>query len=75
MVLDSNKPFRGQKRTLWEGGVRMPAVVWWPGHVPAGKTSQEIIDMIDVFPTFLAAAGAEPDPAWKIDGVNELPTL
>jgi arylsulfatase A len=75
VVLDSNKPFRGQKRTLWEGGVRVPAIVRWPGHVPAGKTSQEIIHMIDLFPTFLAAAGTAPDPAWKIDGVNVLEAL
>ncbi|HWB54831.1 MAG TPA: sulfatase/phosphatase domain-containing protein, partial [Tepidisphaeraceae bacterium] len=72
---NSNWPVRGQKRTLWEGGIRMPACVCWPGHVPAGMVSNEIIDMIDLFPTFLAAAGAEPNPAWKVDGVNELPTF
>jgi arylsulfatase A-like enzyme len=69
---DSNRPFRGQKRTLWEGGIRVPGVVRWPGKVPAGKVSDEVVHMTDVFPTLLAAAGLEPDPAWKVDGRNLL---
>ncbi len=72
---DSNRPFRGQKRTLWEGGIRVPAIVRWPGHVAAGSVSQAIIHMTDLFPTVLAAVGASPDPAWKVDGTNMLPTL
>ena len=69
---DSNRPFRGQKRSLEEGGLRMPSAVRWPGRVPAGRRSEEIIHMTDVMPTFVAAAGAMPDPAWKVDGVNML---
>jgi arylsulfatase A len=72
-ALDSNRPFRGQKRTLWEGGIRVPAAVRWPGHVPAGVVSNEVIIMTDLFPTLLAAAGSTPDPAWKVDGLNVLP--
>jgi arylsulfatase A-like enzyme len=71
---DSNRPFRGQKRTLWEGGIRVPAIVSWPGHVPAGITSREIVHMADVFPSVLAAVGAKPEPAWKVDGANLLET-
>ena len=56
-ALDSNRPFRGQKRTLWEGGVRVPALVWWPGHVPAGVAGKEVVQLIDLLPTFVAAAG------------------
>jgi arylsulfatase A len=70
---DSNHPFRGQKRTLWEGGIRVPGVVRWPGKVPAKSVSPEIVHMIDVLPTFVAAAGGTPDPAWKVDGANMLP--
>ena len=70
--LDSNKPFRGQKRQLWEGGVRVPGIVRWPGKVPAGAVSQEVMHMCDVMPTFLAAAGASVDPKWKVDGMNVL---
>jgi arylsulfatase A-like enzyme len=67
---DSNFPFRGHKRTLWEGGIRVPAVVRWPGNVPAGKVSSEIVHMTDVFPTFLHAAGVKQQP--KVDGTNLL---
>ncbi|MEO5804495.1 MAG: sulfatase-like hydrolase/transferase [Verrucomicrobiota bacterium] len=70
---DSNFPFRGQKRTLWEGGIRVPAVVRWPGKIPAGKTSREIVHMMDVFPSFLAAAGEKTNPDWNVDGLNLLP--
>lgn len=69
---DSNHPFRGQKRTLWEGGIRVPALVCWPGHVPAGRVSDEVISMMDVMPTLLAAAGGKPDPTWQVDGLNLL---
>jgi arylsulfatase A len=68
----SNGPFRGQKRTLWEGGIRVPGVVRWPGQVQAGNVSDEIVHMTDVFPTVLAAAQARPEPAWKVDGQNLL---
>lgn len=69
---DSNYPFRGQKRTLWEGGIRVPGLVRWPGKVPAGKISEEVIHMTDIFPTFLAAARMSPEPAWKVTGMNLL---
>ena len=72
-ALDSNRPFRGQKRTLWEGGVRVPGIVRWPGHVPSGVVSDEVIQMTDLFPTLLAAAGSRAEPSWKVDGVNVLP--
>jgi arylsulfatase A-like enzyme len=67
---DSNRPLRGQKRTLWEGGIRVPAIACWPGHVPAGVVSQGVMHMTDLFPTLLAAAGTQPDPAWHVDGAN-----
>ena len=69
---DSNGPFRGQKRTLWEGGVRVPAMVRWPIHVPAQAVSDDPYIMTDVFPTVLAACGYQPDPAWKVDGIDVL---
>jgi arylsulfatase A-like enzyme len=69
---DSNRPFRGQKRTLWEGGIRVPALAYWPGHIPSGVVASEPVHMTDLFPTFLAAAGGLPDPAWNVDGTNLL---
>jgi len=49
-------PFRGDKGTTWEGGVRVPFLVRWPG-APAGRVSGEIVDMTDLLPTLAAAAG------------------
>lgn len=57
-------PFRGDKGTTWEGGVRVPFVVRWPG-APGGRVSSEIVDMTDLLPTLATAAG-EPDAADKL---------
>jgi arylsulfatase A-like enzyme len=50
-------PFAGEKGTVLEGGFRVPCIIRWPGHVPAGKVENGIISGLDWFPTFLAAAG------------------
>ena len=50
-------PFAGAKGTALEGGFRVPMIIRWPGHVPAGKVNNEIISGLDWFPTFIAAAG------------------
>jgi arylsulfatase A-like enzyme len=57
---DSNGLLRGVKRTLYEGGIRVPMLVRWPGHVPAGATSNTPAYFADVFPTFAELAGAKP---------------
>jgi arylsulfatase A-like enzyme len=82
-------PFRSEKNTNWEGAFRVPEMVRWPGKIPAGVVSNEIIQHHDWLPTFLAAAG-EPDIVEKlkrghdtgdrqfkvhIDGYNMLPYL
>jgi len=72
-TLDSNRPFRGQKRTLWEGGVRVPGIVCWPERVGAGVVSQDLVHLTDLLPTFAAAAGTAVDPAWRVDGKDLLP--
>jgi arylsulfatase A-like enzyme len=71
----SNGPLRGFKATTWEGGIRVPFCVQWKGTLPAGKTYDRPVIQLDILPTCLAAAGAEIDPAWKLDGVNLLPYL
>jgi arylsulfatase A-like enzyme len=53
--------------------VRVPGLARWPGHVTEGKVSSELVHMTDLFPTFLATAGARPKAEWKIDGRNLLP--
>ncbi|MUP45635.1 arylsulfatase [Gramella sp. BOM4] len=72
-------PFRGEKMTTYEGGVRVPCMVRWPGKIPAGQQLNGIQSHMDLFTTLAAAAGV-PDAAEKIrrdqnqyiDGVNNL---
>ncbi|NQU19933.1 MAG: sulfatase-like hydrolase/transferase [Candidatus Nealsonbacteria bacterium] len=69
----SNGSLRGFKGTYWEGGIRVPYVVSWPAQLPKGKRFDHPVSSLDLLPTCLAAAGAEVDPAWAVDGVNLLP--
>ena len=55
-------PFAGGKGTVMEGGFRVPAMVRWPGKVPAGKVQNGIFSGLDWFPTFVAAAGDSTSP-------------
>ena len=71
----NNRPLRGFKGQLWEGGIRIPFMMQWKGHIPAGKVDDRPVISLDVLPTALAAAGKEIGPAWKLDGVNLLPYL
>jgi arylsulfatase A-like enzyme len=84
-------PFRGEKNTNWEGGWRVPAFVRWPGNVPAGSVTNEIVHHMDWLPTFAAIAGKDDikedlldgyrskalDRKYKVhlDGYNILPLL
>jgi arylsulfatase A-like enzyme len=64
-------PWRGQYFTAWEGGIRTPFMIRWPGKVPAGKVSDEIVHAVDVFPTLAAMTGAAAPKDRPIDGVNQ----
>jgi arylsulfatase len=64
-------PFRSEKNSNWEGGYRVPAMVRWPGHIPAGTVLNGIVSHNDWFVTLLAAAG-EPDIAAKLRAGHEL---
>lgn len=68
-------PFSGKKTELLEGGLRIPALISWPGKIPAGRTTEQVAITMDWVPTLLAAAGAEADPAFSLDGMNVLPQL
>ena len=70
-----NQPYRGWKLTQFEGGVRVPYVAKWPGHIPAGIQYQQPVSNIDILPTVVAAAGATLPGDRVIDGVNLLPFL
>jgi arylsulfatase A-like enzyme len=67
-------PFREGKGTSWEGGVRVPCIMRWPGHIPAGKVCDKMAATMDLLPTFAAMTGA-PRLEHKIDGENILPLL
>jgi arylsulfatase A-like enzyme len=68
-------PLTGRKTELLEGGLRIPAVIRWPGHAPPGRASQQVMIHMDWLPTLLAAAGTAPDPSYPSDGMNLLACL
>jgi arylsulfatase A-like enzyme len=63
-----NWPFSFQKMHLWEGGLRVPAIVRWPGVVGAGRVTEQAATTMDWTATMIAAAGATPAPAYPLDG-------
>ena len=72
----SSGPWSGFYNTVMEGGIRTPCIIRWPGRIPAGRVSNEIVHQIDLFPTLAAAVGADIVPKDRaIDGVNQLPFL
>ena len=72
-VFHSNGPLRGIKDDLYEGGIRMPMIVRWPGKVPAGVTSDQVWAFWDFLSTAAEIAGTSPPKG--IDGVSVLPAL
>ncbi|WP_192349275.1 arylsulfatase [Algoriphagus sp. Y33] len=70
---ESNGPYRGYKRDLYEGGVRTPMIAWWPGRIQAGSQSDHISAFWDLLPTFADLAGA--DTPEDVDGISFLPAL
>lgn len=63
------------KGTLFEGGIRVPAVMRWPGVIPAGSLTRQVCATMDFTATFLAAAGVQPPDGRKLDGVDLRPAL
>ena len=73
-VFDSNGPWRGGKRALYEGGIRIPQIVWWPGHISAGSESDHLTAFWDFPATALELAGGKGMPA-DTQGISIVPTL
>jgi arylsulfatase A-like enzyme len=73
--LSRNAPLFNRKFTLYEGGIRVPAVVRWPGHVPAGVVSTQVGITMDLSASILAAAGATVPADAKLEGINLWPLL
>ncbi len=67
-------PYQGSKMTLWEGGVRVPAMMYWPGKIKAGSVTEQPVITMDWTATILALAGATLPGNVKPDGINMMPT-
>ena len=71
----SNLPYRGGKGWLYEGGIREPLIIRWPGKVKPGSTIDTPVCGIDLMPTLIDATAATPRPGQKLDGVSLVPLL
>jgi len=70
---ESNRPWRGAKQQLYEGGIRVPCIALWPGRIPSGRVRDDATAGWDLFPTFAELAGARPRE--RVDGVSLMPAL
>ncbi len=70
-----NDPLHGFKAQVWEGGIRIPYMVQWKGHLPAGKVYRQPVISLDILPTALAAAGGPLSGDHPLDGVDLVPYL
>lgn len=71
----SNAPLRGAKFTTWEGGVRVPAIFWWPEKILPGVTTDAVLSELDILPTVVKLAGGSAPADRKIDGFDIWPLL
>jgi len=74
-VVTSNAPLRGGKAMIYEGGIRVPALVSWPGQIPANTRSDALLDSSDWFPTLLDLLEIEPQVDQVFDGVSQRAAL
>jgi len=74
-VVTTNAPLRDEKGTLYEGGIREPLIVRWPGVVTPGSVCRAPVSSVDFYPTWLEAAGAQRDAGHVLDGVSLTPLL
>lgn len=70
-----NAPYRGGKSSYWEGGMRVPALMRWPGHIPAGSTVDEMLHVVDMYPTFITLAGGSLTQPLPLDGLDAWETI
>ena len=73
--LSRNAPLFNRKNSVWEGGIRVPAILRWPGRIPAGKTSNQVGIVMDLTATILAATHAPVTADARLEGINLLPLL
>ncbi len=74
-IASSNSPLKAEKGTVYEGGIRVPMIVRWPGRVPAGEVSEAIVSSVDFYPTLLEIAEAQRPANQVLDGESVIPAL
>jgi arylsulfatase A-like enzyme len=72
-LVEPRKPLRGSKANLYEGGLRVPILMRWPGRIAARQVRDALVSGVDLFPTVLAAAGVTDPP--PVDGLNLWPVI
>ena len=75
VVATTNAPLRDEKGTLYEGGIRVPMMVRWPGTITAGVDAEVNASSVDLYPTFLDAAGIQPAQGQMLDGISLMPAF
>jgi arylsulfatase A-like enzyme len=73
--LSRNAPFSHRKSTLWEGGIRVPLILRWPGQLPAGKTSAQAAITMDLTASIVAVTQTVVPSDYHLDGINIIPML
>ena len=71
----SQEPLRGNKGAYYEGGIRVPLIIDWPGRTKANATCYSPVSLVDLFPTLCDIAGGKVDSDWKLDGTSLVPTF
>jgi len=70
-----NSPYKGGKMGLWEGGIREPAFIRWPGKIRPNSTTKQVVTTMDWTASILAIGGAMPDAVFPLDGMNIMPVI
>jgi arylsulfatase A-like enzyme len=73
--LSRNAPLFNRKNSVWEGGIRVPAIFSWPGRIPSGRTSSQVGIVMDITATILAATNSAVPAGAGLEGINLLPLL
>ena len=75
LPLSRNAPCAKGKGTLWEGGIRVPGIARWPGRIPPGSRSGQVVSTVDWAATMVALAGGSAPPNRPFDGIDVMPIL
>ncbi len=66
----NNKPYKGEKGNLWEGGIRVPCMIQWPGKIKPNQVSDQVVISLDFLPTIMSLTGGPVPPNRIVDGID-----